>query len=77
MHFKNARFREALIEISELCEESAINDFVENLEDINILFNSMSPTVYTFLQNAFKRTRFTRDVKNADWRLGDHLEVIG
>ena len=60
-----------------LCEENQINDFVENLEDIEILFKSMSPATVEFFQNAFNQTRFTKRIKNLKWRMGDRLKVFG
>ena len=60
-----------------LCRENALNNFVQNLDDIQILFSSMSPAVVKLFENAFKRTKFTEAIKNVDWRLGDRQEVIG
>ena len=77
LYFTNARFRESLMELAMMSRENAINNFVENLDNIKILFTSMSPSVAHLFENAFKRTRFTEDIKNADWRIGDSLEVIG
>ena len=37
----------------------------------------MSPAIVAQFENAFKRTKFTQAVLNADWRLGETLEVIG
>lgn len=37
----------------------------------------MSPAEENLLDNAFKQTRFTDSIKNADWRVGKSLEVIG
>ena len=53
VHSKNARFMESLIEISMLCEENSISDFVDNQEDMRILLYSMTPPVTEFLNNAF------------------------
>ena len=65
------------MEMAMLCKENAINNFVENLEDIKVLFVSMSPAVVAQFENAFKSTKFTESVQNADWRIGEQLEVIG
>ena len=77
INFKNARFRESLIEISVMCEDNSIHDFVQNLDDINVFFRSMSPIDNMLLQNAFKKTRFTREIKSADWKIGEQLFVFG
>ena len=59
LNFTNARFRESLMEMSMMCRENAINNFVENQDDIQILFKSMSPSVVALFEDSFKRTRFT------------------
>ena len=48
LHFRSARYRESLMEIAMLCQENSTNDFIENLEDIKILFTSMSPAIVEF-----------------------------
>ena len=77
LHFSNSRFRENLMEIAMLCRENAIDNFLENIGDMEILFKSMSPAETKLFDSAFKRTRFTDSVQNADWRIGDTQEVIG
>ena len=37
----------------------------------------MSPVDNMLLQNAFKTTRFTREIKSADWKIGEQLAVYG
>ena len=73
LHFPSSRFRESLMEISMMTQENSIIDFVSNMEDIEILFTSMSPATVDFFGNAFNTTRFTNKVKNLDWQLGDTL----
>lgn len=48
VHFTSSRFRENLMEISMLTQENSIIDFVQNLDDIQILFTSMSPATVEF-----------------------------
>ena len=55
------------MEISMLCQENSISDFVDNLEDIELMFTSMSPAVVEFFENGYNVTRFTKKVKNLDW----------
>ena len=38
VHFNNARFRDLLMEIAMLSRENTLGMFVENLEDLSILF---------------------------------------
>ena len=37
-----------------LCRENSIDRFVDNMDDIEIIFMSMSPAEETLLDNAFK-----------------------
>ena len=77
LHFQSSRFRETLIEMSMLCQQNRISDFVENIGDIEILFESMSPATLQFFHNAFHKTRFTRRVENLKWPAGVALQVFG
>ena len=77
VHFKSSRFRESLMELSMLCHESQLMSFVENMEDLETLFASMTPVVERFFENSFTTTAFTKRIKNLNWKLGDQLEVIG
>ena len=63
--------------IAMLCEENSMKDFVANLDDISILIVSMSPTIVEFFENGFNETRFTKKIKNLDWKLGRPLKVFG
>ena len=38
----NSRFREVLIQMAMICSENSINNFIENLDDMEILLNSKS-----------------------------------
>lgn len=49
-------------------KENAINNFLDNIDDIQVLFTAMSPSVVKLFENGFKTTRFTKGIKNADWR---------
>ena len=77
LHFNSSRYRENLMEISMLTQENSIIDFVKSLDDIQILFTSMSPATVEFFESAFNTTRFTNNVRNLDWQLGDTLQVFG
>ena len=56
--------------IAMLCLENSLKDFVDSVADIEILIASMSPTIVEFFENAFNETRFTKKIKNIDWKLG-------
>ena len=48
-----------------------------NIDDISILFESLSPAILNFFEEGFIETERTDSVKNADWLLGETLEVFG
>lgn len=70
LHFNNARFRDILMDISRLSKENTLGNFVENLEDLSILFEQMSPSVTSFFEDCFLETEFCANVQNADWKTG-------
>ena len=37
----------------------------------------MSPTIVAFFETAFYQTRYTKQIKNLDWKLGVSLKVFG
>ena len=53
MYFKNTRLRENLIKIASMCDETEITSFVNYIDDIGVLFGSMTPTVVELLNNCF------------------------
>ena len=65
------------MEIAMHCSENSVNNFVDNLDDIKILFTSMSPAVVDFFENGFNETRFTKKIKNLEWQTGKSYKVIG
>ena len=50
---------------------------MENQQDVIVLFNSMSPATVEFFENSFNETRFTKSIKNLEWKLGETLKVFG
>ena len=62
-----------------LCEENSMENFIENLHDLVILIDSMSPTIVNFFENSFNQTRFTRRIDNLYWKQskGSNTRVIG
>ena len=65
------------MEIAMLCQENCISTFVENQQDIRLLINSMTPATVEFFENAFNETRFTKEIKNLQWQVGNPMEVVG
>jgi len=48
VHFRNARYRDLLMEISMFSEGHNVSQFVDSLDDIDVLFDNMSPVVVEF-----------------------------
>lgn len=67
----NSRFREVLIQMAMICSENSIDNFIENLDDMEILLNSKSQSVYDLFNNAYKKNRFTDSIKMCEWKLGE------
>ena len=71
LHFTSSRFSEILMEMTIMCQENSLTDFVGDLRDINVLLNSISPAVRDFLANSFKESFYTNEIKNLDWKIGE------
>ena len=37
----------------------------------------MTPATVEFFENSFNETRFTKSIKNLEWKLGETLKVFG
>ena len=77
MYFKNTRFRENLIKISSMCGETELSSFVNNIEDIEVLFNSTTPNVLELLDNCFNQNTYCMEVDNLNWPTEDSIMVVG
>ena len=61
--------------ITLMSKENTIGMYIENQEDLAILFDQMSPYVSNFLEDCFLETEFCENVQNADWKAGEPLFV--
>ena len=77
VHYNNTRVRDCLMNITMLSQENTLNMFTDNLIELSILFETMSPTVNAFFENAFLQTEFCQSVSNADWSAGETLYIFG
>jgi hypothetical protein len=77
IHFANTRMRDCFMNISMLSQESTLMMFTDNLIELSLLFEAMSPTVVSFFENCFLQTEFCKDVKNVDWATNSSLYVFG
>mmetsp|Transcript_36577 Transcript_36577/g.48017 ORF Transcript_36577/g.48017 Transcript_36577/m.48017 type:complete len:96 (+) Transcript_36577:1809-2096(+) len=60
-----------------MCRDTQLIDYVENLEDLQVLFESMTPVIADFLDDAFMESYYTQLVTNMNWNVGKTLCVFG
>ena len=75
VHFNNNRFRDVLMNITMLSNESTLSMFVDNLDEFAMLLETQSPAVTAFFENCFLHTEFCKSVSNADWKTGIKYEI--
>ena len=76
MHFENPLFRDFLIKIIELSRESTLALFLQNLDDLMRLFETLSPVVNSFLENCFTETGFCIRINKVDMPIGTPTKVF-
>ena len=76
VHFRNARYRDLLMDIAALSKSCTISKFVDSLDDMEILFDNLSPSVIKFFQEGFLETNQCKKVKNADWPIRGINQVV-
>ena len=54
-----------------------MNSFCANLEDLETIFESMTPVVAEFLDNAHTSTIYSDRIENLNWYKGVERKVIG
>ena len=64
VYFTNIRFRDILIEILTLSEQSTIAHLVDNLDDIKRLMDNTSPVLLESFESAFVQTNYCRRTKH-------------
>jgi len=77
VHYDNTRSRDCLMNITMLSQENTLMMFTDNLIELSLLFETMSPTVVSFFENCFLQTEFCQAINNVDWSTGDDLYVFG
>ena len=50
--------------------------YVSSVNDLSILFQRLSPTVFDFFENCFWQTEFCEAVENVNWMSTDQFKVI-
>jgi hypothetical protein len=76
IHFNNSRYRDILMSITLMSKENTVGMYIENLQDLAIIFDQMSPYVANFLEDCYLETDFCDNVQNADWHAGDDMKVF-
>ena len=80
VHYKSTKYRDILIKMSLLCEETELTSFVDSIDDLEILLIQANPVTNSLLEKAFTATRYCDDIETVDslWtkiprqRLGQH-----
>ena len=76
IHYNTSRYRDMLMATTVLSKENTVGMFIENLSDLEIIFEHGSEYVSNFLSNCFLETDFCESVNNADWKTGEALKVF-
>ena len=56
VHFQNTKYRDNLIKLSLLCEETELTCFVDSIDDLEILLIQANPVTKSLLDRAFIKT---------------------
>jgi len=64
-------YRDLLMKISILCQETEINTFVDSLDDVDNLFQSANPIVSEFFEHSFVETSYCKEIETLDWSSND------
>lgn len=67
VHFKSTKYRDIMIKLSLLCEETEITGFVDSIDDLEILMQNSNPITKELFEAAFTETRYTKKIDTADW----------
>ena len=73
---RSSRYRERLIELSLMCVDNQLTCFVQNIDDIDKLFNSMTPNLYKYFEVCFDTNKFTSKIQSLPWYTGLQSRVI-
>ena len=77
LHFDSSRFRDEMLKLTSLnSSENTMGLFVDDLDDIKILFHQMSPQVKILLDDCFVKTVRCASIMNADWETGTPFMVF-
>ena len=76
VHFKSTKYRDILIKLSLLCEETEITGFVDSIDDLEILMSNSNPITKELFEAAFTETRYTKKIDTADWTTPNSKEQL-
>ena len=64
------------MQLTVLSKENTLSMYVSSVNDLSILLQRLSPTVFDFFENCFWRTEFCEAVENVDWMSTEQFKVI-
>ena len=72
---RNKSFKENLMQITALCDETEITSYVQNLDDLREIIKLITPITKEFFNNCFLTSRVTKQINNINWEETDELLV--
>ena len=76
MHFDNPLYRDFLIKIVELSREGTLALFLQNLDDLARLFDTLSPAVISFLEDSFTESEFCIRITKLEMPIGNPINIF-
>ena len=67
VHFKSTKYRDMLIKLSLMCQETELTCFVDSIDDLEILLVQANPISTSLLDKAFTKTRYCEEIETVDW----------
>ena len=60
VHFVSNKYRDILIQLSLLCEETELTCFVDSIDDLEILLINSNPVSHKLFERAFTVTKYCK-----------------
>ena len=77
IHFKDDRFRDSLILITQLAaDDNRLSLYVNNLNDLKKMFETLTPILAVFLDDCFYYTEFSKNITEVPWLKGEQCFVF-
>ena len=64
---RSTQWMEYLIQFAMLADDISIETFVDSLDELKIMFNSLSPIVVRYFEQAFIRSKECSNIQRVEW----------